>query len=311
MRHQDALWKGALEDFSSDFLKYFYSKYIHQIDFSKGIEFLDKELQQISPQSQDSRRYVDKLFKVFLKNGEEKWILVHVEIQGYLDEKFAERMYIYQYRIFDTYKVKVAALAIFTDDNKNFHPKEYRSEIFGTVIHYQYSTFKLMDKTAADFKNNSNPFSIIMEAAWLDLRKNKLTDEQLLAEKVNLYKKLVRQTDYSKKQIHDLLTWIKNYTPFENKEISLKFDKTINKINKKIATMGVQEALLNSYREEGIEIGEEKGMEKGIEKGEVIGIEKTLEVVEMLKEGISVAEIAKKLNLPQQTVLKIKKTFDS
>ena len=102
-----------------------------------------------------------------------------------IDKNFEERMYIYQYRIFDKYKVKVAALAIFTDNNKNFHPKAYHSEIFGTSIHYQFMTYKLIDKTEADFRGSSNPFSIIMESAWLSLKKNQLSDEQLYSKKIN------------------------------------------------------------------------------------------------------------------------------
>ena len=306
MRHQDAFWKGVLEDFSSDFFLFFFPKYSHLIDFSKEIEFLDKELQKITPLSEDSRRYVDKLAKVYLLNGEMRWVLVHIEIQGYSDEKFEERMFIYQYRIFDMYKVKTAALAIFTDENKNFHPKEYHSEIFGTSIQYKFPTYKLMDKTLEDFKDSTNPFAIIMEVAWLGLKKNKMTQKQLFSKKINLYKKLIKQTSYSKKQIRDLLTWIKHYAPFDTEEINLKFDKEINKINKNITTMGVEEALLNSYKEEGIEIGIEQGIEQGIE----IGMDLTLQIVTLLKSGKSVTAISKELKVAKQVVLNVKKTFD-
>ncbi len=75
---------------------------IHKdIDFSKGYEFLEKELQKIIKTSKTGRRYADKLVKVFLKNGSERWLLIHIEIQGYKEKKFPERMYTYNYRIFE------------------------------------------------------------------------------------------------------------------------------------------------------------------------------------------------------------------
>jgi hypothetical protein len=41
---------------------------------------LDKELQRIVPRAKQGRRTVDKLVKVWLKSGEERWLLIHVEV---------------------------------------------------------------------------------------------------------------------------------------------------------------------------------------------------------------------------------------
>jgi hypothetical protein len=62
-------------------------------------------LQQIAPDSQIGRRYVDKLFQVLLKSGLEQWILIHIEVQMDDESEFPERMFIYhyRYRIFDKY----------------------------------------------------------------------------------------------------------------------------------------------------------------------------------------------------------------
>jgi len=65
---------------------------------------------------------VDKLVKVFLLSGREKWVLIHIEVQGYPDADFEERMFIYYYCIFDKYKTKVVSLAILTDVNKKYRP---------------------------------------------------------------------------------------------------------------------------------------------------------------------------------------------
>ena len=58
---QDTLWKGILEDLFEDFLHYFYPEWAkNEIDFTKGFEFLDKELDKIYPASKDKKRFADK-----------------------------------------------------------------------------------------------------------------------------------------------------------------------------------------------------------------------------------------------------------
>lgn len=100
--HRDTLWKGIIEDLFDDFLFYFYPDWAkNEVDFEKPFEFLDKELSELYPNQKGKNRRADKLVKVFTKSGAEQWILVHVEVQGYEDSNFAERMFTYFYRIRD------------------------------------------------------------------------------------------------------------------------------------------------------------------------------------------------------------------
>ena len=76
----------------------FFFPHIHKdIDFSKGFEFLEQELKEISRHSKTGKRHSDKLAKVHLNDGSEQWLLIHLEIQGYQQKNFPERMYIYNY----------------------------------------------------------------------------------------------------------------------------------------------------------------------------------------------------------------------
>ncbi len=101
MKRDDLLWKAILEDIFDDFLRFFYKEAEQLFDISKGFEFLDKELEELFPIDEGSDiRYVDKLVKVYLNDGQEKWILVHVEVQGYRDSNFEERMFTYYYRLY-------------------------------------------------------------------------------------------------------------------------------------------------------------------------------------------------------------------
>jgi predicted transposase YdaD len=105
MQIYDKLWKGAIEDLVVDFLRFFYQDADNIFDFSKKPEFLDKELEELFPDQKNTTRHVDKLVKVWLKDGSVKWILIHCEVQGYGDKDFELRMFIYFYRIFRRYKL--------------------------------------------------------------------------------------------------------------------------------------------------------------------------------------------------------------
>ena len=82
-QNQDSAWKDIIEVLLEEFLEFFFPKIHGSIDFSKGYTFLDKEFQKILTTSETGKRYADKLVKVYLVSGEEKWLLVHVEVQGY------------------------------------------------------------------------------------------------------------------------------------------------------------------------------------------------------------------------------------
>lgn len=104
---QDVLWKNILDELFPDFLAFFFPEIYRDIDLSAGYQFLDKELTKIIKNSAVGGRIVDKLVKVYLHDGSEKWLLIHLEIQGYPEENFPERMFIYNYRIFDRYHKEV------------------------------------------------------------------------------------------------------------------------------------------------------------------------------------------------------------
>src|SRR4030042_4258885 len=130
----DELWKSVIEKLFRNFLFLFMPDLGAMVDFSRDYSFLDKELQKISLPLRKGKKFVDKLVKVYLKSGEEKWILFHVEVQGQDAAGFNERMFIYFYRIFDKYKVKIGSLGVITYPATGIF--EYRYEFFNTRLLY-------------------------------------------------------------------------------------------------------------------------------------------------------------------------------
>ncbi|WP_240775912.1 hypothetical protein [Nitrincola schmidtii] len=77
----DSPWKIALDGYFKEFLELLFPTIPPEIDWDKGYTSLDKELQQVTPDSISGRRYADKLVKVFTPDGDEAWVLIHVEVQ--------------------------------------------------------------------------------------------------------------------------------------------------------------------------------------------------------------------------------------
>jgi hypothetical protein len=61
----DSPWKEALDLYFKAFMAFFFPLAHADIDWKRGYEMLDKELQKIVPQAEQGRRLVDKLVKVW------------------------------------------------------------------------------------------------------------------------------------------------------------------------------------------------------------------------------------------------------
>jgi hypothetical protein len=157
----DEAWKGGVEQYLYDFLEFFFPQIHSDIDWQRGFTFLDQELAQLAKESEVSKRYVDKLIKVWLIDGEETWLLIHLEIQSQVDADFAKRMFSYHYRIFDRYDRQVISLAVLGDNNPNWRPQEYRYEKWGCQLSLRFPIVKLLDYTNRweELEQSRNPFA--------------------------------------------------------------------------------------------------------------------------------------------------------
>jgi hypothetical protein len=94
----DGLWKKIIGEIFEEFVLFFAPDLYEQIDFTKDFDALQQELHQEIIKKKGGKAIVDKLFKVYLKNGKEKWILIHVEVQDKDAPDFSKRMFRYFYR---------------------------------------------------------------------------------------------------------------------------------------------------------------------------------------------------------------------
>ena len=106
------------------------------------------------------KKITDKLVKVFLTNGSEKWLFVHVEVQSSFEKDFAERMFVYYMLIYQKYGQKITALAIFTHQDTPKHYDYYESNNYDTILRYQYNTYRIKDQTEETLLQSANPFAM-------------------------------------------------------------------------------------------------------------------------------------------------------
>jgi hypothetical protein len=247
MKRDDALWKGILEDLFDDFLRFFFDNADEIFDMNRPFEFLDKELEQIFPTNQDEfyPKYVDKLVKVFTKEGTEEWILVHVEVQGSRDKEFGKRMFTYYYRILDKYDKEITAVAIFTDTNKKFKPRLYERKFMKTNLLFEFNTYKVVEQDSQKLAESDNPFALVILTAFTAIKKGKISQEELFDLKIELAK-LMLSRQIHKDKIRGMMNFLKLYVRFGNDENLSKFDDIVDEFsNKPKKTMGTVEFIID------------------------------------------------------------------
>jgi hypothetical protein len=162
----DSPWKEAIDLYFRPFLALLFPYMHRDINWSRGFEMMDKELQQLLPKSARGRRTVDKLVKVWRLDGSEAWVLIHIEVQTSRERGFSLRMFVYNGRIADRYNREVVSLAVLADDNPNWRPDSYAWELWGCRKRMDFPVVKLLDFRGreTELEEDANPFAKIVLA---------------------------------------------------------------------------------------------------------------------------------------------------
>jgi hypothetical protein len=204
----DSPWKQMLQLYFEDFMQFFFPQVHEQIDWSRGFEFLDQELQQVVRDAELGKRLIDKLVKIYRIGGGESWLLIHIEVQSQEETDFPKRMFVYNYRIFDRYDRSVASLAILGDDNPQWRPNQFGYELFGCTVDFQFPIIKLLDyqQRLPELEASRNPFATVVMAhlAAVQTRSNRTQRKQ---QKLALVRRLYEQ-GFEREAVVNLLAFI-------------------------------------------------------------------------------------------------------
>ncbi|MBN4004210.1 cytosolic protein [Nostoc sp. LPT] len=204
----DSPWKQILQLYFQDFMLFFFPQAHSEIDWSRGFDFLDQELQQVVRDAELGKRLIDKLVKIYRIGGEESWLLIHVEVQSQEESDFPKRMFVYNYRIFDRYNRSVASCAVLGDDNINWRPNQFGYELFGCTVDFHFPVIKLLDyqQRLPELEESHNPFATVVMAhlAAMQTRGDRLQRKQ---QKLALARRLYEQ-GFEREAILNLLGFI-------------------------------------------------------------------------------------------------------
>jgi hypothetical protein len=290
----DSPWKQLIEELLESFLGFFFPTLCGDIDFSKGYEIKSKELYKLLKHQEIGKRYADELIKVYLKDGTEKWLLIHIEVQNYQEEDFARRMFIYYYRIFDKYNHQVISLVVLTDPDETYRPDTFLQTGWGFEHKLSFPLVKIIDYKGKekDLEQSTNPMATVVLAQLRFLESARQTPEVNFDVKLTLVRMLYRK-GFNKnqvRQVFDFIDWLIS--------LPLELEEKITDEIIKIEEIEKMTYVTNAER-----IGEKRGIEIGEKR--IKNIAK-----KMLERGDSVEDVLEITDLTREEVLALKEEID-
>ncbi len=245
------------------FLALFFGQAHTEIDWSRGFESLDTELQQVLREAELGRRVADKLVKVWLKDGREQWVLIHVEVQTTEQAEFARRMYVYNYRLFDRYNREVVSLAVLGDDNPLWRPDNLGYRRWGFEAGIRFPVVKLLDyaEHRQELEAIPNPFASVV-LAHLETLETRQDPEQRYARKIRLVKRFYQRgmSPDEVRQLFHVIDWMMDLP----KPLEITFHEELTRFEKE-KVMPYVTSIERLGREEGLSQGLSQGRFEGIE----------------------------------------------
>ncbi len=272
----DSPWKEAVESYFPEFIEFYFPDAHRQIDWARGYQFLDQELRAVVQDAELGKRFVDKLAKVALRDGSERWVYVHLEVQGSAQAEFAERMFVYNYRLYDRYRQPVASLAVLADSSANWRPNHFGFAVLGCEHELRFPAVKLLDYAAHQDQlyQNPNPFALVTLAHLL----TQATRQDMNARFAAKWKlvQLLYQRGWDKQQVIDLfsvLDWMMRLPEqlkrslWHNIEVLEEQEKM--RYVTSVEQIGIEKGLLQGLmqgRLEGEQSGEAKALRRLLQK---------------------------------------------
>ncbi|MBF0119860.1 MAG: hypothetical protein HQK79_13580 [Desulfobacterales bacterium] len=257
----DSPWKDMIENYLKDFLYFFFPKVAENIDWEKGYKFLDNELRKVVRDAKLGKRLADKLIEVYLKDDSETWILIHIEVQGQHDSGLSERIYVYNYRIFDCHRKPVVSLVVLSDEHPNWKPDSYGYSVLECEVSIKFPVVKLLDykERWQELEAEKNVFSIVV-MTHLKTLETKKDSEYRKIWKVNLIKHMYDK-GYKGEDIINIFHFI-DWLMRLPEELEEGFWKEVREYEE-VKHMQYITSVERIGMKKGILIGEQLGFQKG------------------------------------------------
>lgn len=304
----DSAWKSVIERFFPKFMEFYFPDIYKQIDWEQEYIFRDNELQSIelgtgfqpAHSNKSGLRRADKLVSLKALNGTITNVMLHIEVQDSDKYGFAERMFMYHYRLYDRYKKKfddneyeketagealcdtVVSIALLSDLSEKNRTSSYEYDNWGCSLKFDFPIVKLIDyeDEIKDLKNIKNPFAIAT-AAHLAQKRSRETQKKLKTEqqRISFFEELSEQKFSIVKALFEaglkreeivkfleFVDWIIKLPPV----YELKFEENVKSLEKE-KKMGFTQRLFDEGKIEGKIEGKNEGIIEGESRGETRG----------------------------------------
>ncbi len=243
--------------------------------WSVGYESLDNELPSLARDAELGHRYADKLIKVTMINGKQD--IIYIEAQGQADKYFAQRMYVYNYRIYDKFGQHPVSLAVLADNDAHWKPEHYDQERWGCRVHFTFPVVKLTDymNQLADLLASDNPFALLT-AAHFFTRRTRHNMHERLQSKLKVAN-LLYQKGWDKQELIEffaVIDWLMHLPA----ELAKQFHQTLAEYEQEGKMRYV-----TSIEQIGFEHGMQQGMQQGVQQGKLSGVAEAIEKLVRVK----------------------------
>ena len=268
---RDSPWKEALDRWLEPFAALLFPRLHALVDWSRGWEALDAELQAVVRDAELGRRLADRLYRVWRRDGAEAVLYVHVEVQGAREAGFEERLFVYFSRLRDRYGGSVITLAVLADDDPGWRPGAFEEETADHYLCHRPPTVKLLDfaepARRAELEASTSPAALVV-LAHLDALATRGAPEARAQAKQRLTRHLYRR-GFDRAAILELyrvLDWLLEL-PADLERAQQALVLEIEEEHTMPRVISAVRIAAEDAKKEGLEKGREEGLEKGREEG--------------------------------------------
>ena len=263
----DAHWKAIIKRFFVQALRRILPELADDLDATRKVVFLDKELAELTVYIDGPEQRTDVLARVPTKSGRDVWLILHVEIQGPEGGDLPERMFYYNSSLRVAHLKKkndisdAISFAILTAKRPCGEDELYLRESYRNRMAYEYPSLKLWELDTEELEGSMNPFDWALYAGKCALESGR--NDRL---KVDYLKRLSEKLD-SKGWCHEeklaLFRFMDLLLRPKSPEMRKEFDVYVERRKKEGKIV-----YLSMIEENAEKRGEKRGERRGEKRGE-------------------------------------------
>jgi hypothetical protein len=242
----DGLTKDFVTSFFPSFIQISNPALYAAVDWNVPPVFLEQELYNMMKGRywmKGKKKLTDKLARLRLLNGNDHYVLVHVEFQHRPEDEFGKRMFTYFVLAFLKHDAQdFTAIAFFTGAAPEKSQLAYRLDVFGTKVNYQFISLVAVEQDEAKLIRSRNPVALGVLAVKYAYETEKMPEKRLF------YKRKLFEIAASKgikrPELVKLLIFVRDFVNLppilENKFLTETLDPSTSKLEEMIISTGTK-----------------------------------------------------------------------